>query len=191
MFANDKKINILTSMLMAIVILLMIANGGLFIRMNQLQQRVLTALSPSQGKSVGLKIDTMAPDFTLVDTNGEDVSLKNFSGHWVLLGFTSISCPVCKATYPYIKVFSEEASDIQVILVSRGTTEQNQQLMQEQAFDFPVLTNPEDLSQVIIDFNVPGTPFFYVIDASGIIRAVGFANTLEQLHSMVDKLIKK
>ena len=35
------------------------------------------------------------------------------------------------------------------------------------------------------DYQVPGTPFFYVIDGEGVIASAGFAGTLEQLETLV------
>jgi len=39
--------------------------------------------------------------------------------------------------------------------------------------------------EVMVDYQVPGTPFFYVIDGEGVIVSKGFANTLEQLKELV------
>ena len=36
------------------------------------------------------------------------------------------------------------------------------------------------------DYQVPGTPFFYVIDGEGVIANAGFAGTLEQLEALVE-----
>lgn len=35
------------------------------------------------------------------------------------------------------------------------------------------------------DYQVPGTPFFYVIDGEGVIASAGSAGTLEQLETLV------
>jgi methylamine dehydrogenase accessory protein MauD len=190
MSVNEHKSHVLLSILTGIVILLMIAIAALFLRMNQLQEAVVAALSSSQGQSVGLEIGTSAPEFTLVDTNGENVSLKDYSGHWVLLSFTSTTCPVCKTTYPYIKEFSEERSNIQILLISKGSVEENQLLIQEQGFHFPVLTIGNEPTGAIVEYKVPGTPFFYLVDGEGIIRSVGFANTTDQIHALVDGIVK-
>ena len=34
------------------------------------------------------------------------------------------------------------------------------------------------------DYQVPRTPFFYVIDGDGVIAKAGFAGTLEQLEAL-------
>jgi uncharacterized protein YneF (UPF0154 family) len=101
---NEVKTNVLLLMLMGIVILLMVAIIGLFIRMNQLQGHVLATLAPLQseaiGQEMGLEIGTEAPDFTLPDTAGRMVSLGDFARQRVLLAFSSARCPACTRDVP-------------------------------------------------------------------------------------------
>ncbi|MEA3338429.1 MAG: hypothetical protein U9R15_00540 [Chloroflexota bacterium] len=66
-------------------------------------------------------------------------------------------------------------------MISHGTVEENRQLMEEQGFDFLILTWDDG---VFKDYQVPGTPFFYVIDGEGVIANAGFAGTLEQLEAL-------
>jgi methylamine dehydrogenase accessory protein MauD len=173
-------------MLMGIVILLMVAILGLFIRMNQLQHQVLAALAPLQagamGQEMGLEIGTQAPDFTLPDTAGQMVSLDDFAGQRILLAFSSTHCRACKEIYPHLRALSESRPDVQVVMISQGSADENQQLVQAQGFTFPALAWDDSVAG---DYQVPGTPFFYVIDREGVISSKGFANTLEQLKELV------
>jgi methylamine dehydrogenase accessory protein MauD len=175
-------------MLMAIVILLMVAIIGLFLRMNQLQQEVLGALVSFQAsvpeQKMGLEVGAQAPDFTLSDTTGQMVSLEDFAGQRVLLAFSSTHCPACTEMYPHLRAFSESGEDVQVVMISQGSTEENQQLAQVQGFAFPVLPVLDWGDRVMVDYQVTGTPFFYVIDREGVIANRGFANTLEQLKEL-------
>jgi methylamine dehydrogenase accessory protein MauD len=157
-------------MLMGIVILLMVAIIGLFIKMNQLQREVLGALAPLQtgatAANTGLGIGTSAPSFALPDNDGVMVSLEDFVGHKVLLAFSSIGCPHCTEMYPGLKTFSEGANEIQVLMISEGSAEEKRQLVEAQGFAFPVLARDDGVAQ---NYQVPGTPFFYVIDGEGMI----------------------
>lgn len=156
---SETRTQILLLMLMGVVILLMIAILGLFVRMNQLQREVLVALEPFQAMRgpQGLEIGTEAPDFTLPDTIGQMVSLDEFAGRKVLLAFSSIRCPHCAEMYPHLKAFSEEVDGIQVVMISRGSAEENRQLVETQGFDFPVLAWDDAVAR---NYQVPGTPFF-------------------------------
>lgn len=180
---NETRTQVLLLMLMGVVILLMVANIGLFLRMNQLQREVLAALEPLQAvkEPQGLEVETEAPAFTLPDTTGQMVSLGDFARQKVLLVFSSIQCPACVEIFPYLKTFSESEGDVQVVMISRGSAEENRQLVEEQSFDFPVLTWEDAVAR---DYQVPGTPFFYVVDGEGVIANAGFASTLEQLEAL-------
>jgi methylamine dehydrogenase accessory protein MauD len=173
-------------MLLGVVILLMAAIAGLFIRMNQLQREVLAALAPLQAGAVrqdaGLEIGTTAPDFTLPDTTGQMVSLAAFAGEKVLLVFSSTRCPTCAEMYPNLQTFSESQDGAQVIMISLGSAEENQQLVTQQRFAFPVLIWDDEVAQ---NYRVPGTPFFYVINGERKITSADFAKTLYQLETLV------
>jgi len=181
----ESKTNVLILLLMGIVILLMVAIIGLFLRMNQLQSQVLAALGSLQAMRMpeGLEIGMKAPDFTLPDTSGQMVSLDDFAGQRVLLAFSSTQCPGCIETWPHLRAFSGREKDVQVVMISRGSAEENRRLAEEQGFDFPVLSWDDAVAR---DYQVPGTPFFYVIDENGVIANADFANTLEQMEALVE-----
>ena len=184
---ESKLPTVLLLMLMGIVILLMVAIIGLFLRMNQLQREMLAALAPLQagamGQELGLEVGTEAPDFILPDTAGQNVSLDDFAGQQVLLAFSSTHCPACTEVWPHLKTFSEHERDVQVVIISRGSAEENLQLVAEQGFGFPVLIWEDAVAG---EYQVPGTPFFYVIDEEGVITNASFANTLEQLEALME-----
>ncbi len=184
--AGGTRTDTLLLMLMGIVILLMIANIGLFLRMNQLQRQVLTALEPARfvnPPAEGLDKGTPAPAFSLSDTKGGQVSLADLAGQQTLLVFSSISCPGCIKLFPELKTFSEQSQEVRVVMVSRASEEENVQLVEEQGFAFVVLNWQDAVAQ---DYQVPGTPFAYLIDEQGIIVNKGFVAALEQLEELVE-----
>ncbi len=183
---TDTRANTLLLMLMAIIILLMVAIAGLFLRMNQLQRQVLVALSSGAvgvpAQDMGLPVGTVAPDFTLPDLAGKPISLRNFAGRRVLLVFSSTTCSACQKTWPELQAFSKARRDLQVMMISHGTTDENRQMTTEQGFTFPVLAWDEAVAQ---QYRAPGTPFFVVIDEQRVITAGGFANTQAELGRLV------
>ena len=93
-----------------------------------------------------------------------------------------MKCPACAEVWPHLKTFSQRGGDVQVVMISRGSAEENRQLMEEQGFDFPVLAGDDAVAQ---DYQSPRMPFFYVIDGKGMIAKASFAGTLEQLEALV------
>ena len=179
---SENRTQVLLLMLMGVVILLMLANVGLFLRMNQLQREMLAAMKPYQESTrgpSGLEVETSAPPFSLRNTKGEMVSSKDFSGQKVLLVFSSIKCPFCVELFPELKAFSEQHKEMQVVMISMGTEEENQTLVSQQGFTFPVLEWDQEVAK---DYLIPGTPFLYVIDEQGLIVDRGPASLLEGLE---------
>jgi len=154
---KETRLEVLLLLLMGIVILLMVTIVGLFLRMNQLQREVLAALAPLRieaiGQELGLEIGTPAPTFTLPDTAGQMVLLDDFAGQRVLLAFSSTHCRACTEMYPHLRAFSESRGDVQVVMISQGSAEENQQLVQAQGFTFPVLAWDDSVAR---DYQVPG-----------------------------------
>jgi len=102
---GGSRTEVLLLLLTGIVLLLMVAILGLFLRMNQLQREVLAALEPLRPaqQPAGLSPGTPAPDFTLPDLYGWSVSLEALAGRRVLLAFASPRCPACREMYSGIR----------------------------------------------------------------------------------------
>lgn len=171
-------------LLTGIVLLLMVAIVGLFLRMEQLQREVLAALAPLRPahSPSGLPSGTKAPAFTLPDLSGQMVSLEALAGQEVLLVFASPHCPACREMYPHLGAFARKHPEVAVVMVSLGSGEENRQVAQEQGFSFPVLEGDEE---VMAAYRVPGTPFFYVLDGEGMILRSGFAVREEEIEALV------
>jgi peroxiredoxin len=67
-------------------------------------------------------------------------------------------------------------------MISRGSSEENRRLVQNEGLTFPILAWEDD---VVKAYQVPGTPFFYAIDGRGVIASRGPANSLPQLEDLV------
>jgi Peroxiredoxin len=122
---GGSRAEVLLLLLTGIVLLLMVAIIGLFLRMNQLQREVLAALEPLRPAQppAGLSPGTQAPAFTLPDLSGRSVSLEALAGRRVLLAFASPHCPACREMYPHLRAFAEAHPDVAVVMVSLGTPE--------------------------------------------------------------------
>src|SRR5207302_910181 len=57
-------------------------------------------LAEDSGKKTGgVQVGEKAPDFSLVDQNGNTVSLKDFAGQVVVLEWTNPDCPFVQRVY--------------------------------------------------------------------------------------------
>lgn len=67
-------------------------------------------------------------------------------------------------------------------MVSKGLPSKNQELLNTQGFNFPVLEADETIGD---HYQVPGAPFIYLIDEKGFIIRSGYANTLKDLEDLI------
>ncbi len=138
----------------------------------------------------GIPLGARSPAFTLPRVGGGEVSLSDFRGTRILLAFIQPGCGPCKNLLPHLNALAlnTEETRAQVVLVSAGEREVNERLHEEYEIVPPIgLQRGGEVSQ---SYNVTGTPFVYVIDESGLIRASGVANTREQLEQMLTSVEK-
>ncbi len=181
---GGSRTEVLLLLLVGIVLLLMVALIGLFLRMEQLQREVLAALAPLRQapQPSGLPPGTKAPPFTLPDLSGQPVSLDALAGREVLLVFASPRCPACREMYPHLRAFAQKHPEMAVVMVSLGSREENRGVAEEQGLTFPVVEGDE---RVMAAYGVPGTPYFYVLDGEGVIVRSGFAVKEEEIAALV------
>ena len=60
------------------------------------------------GEEVGLKKDQLAPNFTLFNLEGQDVTLSELRGKRVVLNFWATWCPPCEAEMPHMQRYYEK-----------------------------------------------------------------------------------
>jgi peroxiredoxin len=170
-------------------VFLFVAVVGLFLYVQRVQSQINTIFSTliSQTNSIEQIAQEyegiQAPNFDLQRVGSDQrVSFIDFQGESVLLAFTWTDCIYCRAMYPELIEFSEKYPDIRVIMISRGTTEGNQELVTANDFPFLVLQGEET---VYTSYSVPGTPFFYHVNSQGYIQDISYCNTLEDFENIL------
>jgi len=128
----------------------------------------------------GLAVGAKAPDFSLPTADGRTVSLNSLRGRNVLLLFGSTHCEPCRRLLPGLEEFAgREGRDFQVLWLNQGTMEDTQAFLAETGSPLTMLTFREGLND---DYRVRVTPFLFMIDGNGVIKAKGLANTKAQVE---------
>lgn len=131
---------------------------------------------------------TMAPDFTLQDTNGTTFALKDaLSRGPAVLVFFKISCPVCQYAVPFVeRIYKEYGSKGATIVgISQDKQRDTLAFLKEYGITFPILledTNTYPVSNAYGLTNVP-TIFWIGQDGQIEISSVGWSRKdVEEIH---------
>jgi len=118
-----------------------------------------------------------APNFTLKDTRGHDVSLESYRGKVVILNFWTKTCGPCMEEMPQIAELARilrPKKDVAILTISTDESAQDaidtlKSILREEP-PFPVLMDPE--TTVVRDkFGTTLYPETWIIDKKGVIRA--------------------
>ena len=159
-----------------------------------LRQLGLMYMGSAQGVGRdGLAPGERAPDFALPDLTGGLISLTEPRGLPLLLIFGSTTCAPCRGLIPDLNAFARErAAELQVLYLSRGNLEETRRFVDELDVRVPVAIHPDH--ELPDKYKARVTPFAFVIDGEGTVRAKGLANNrdhLEQLLRMATEEIER
>lgn len=118
---------------------------------------------------------TLAPDFTVTDADGNEVSLFSLLGKPAVLNFWNSNCPPCKMEMPdFQEMYEELGEEVSFIMIDTvgamgETKESGQDYVEEQGFTFPVYY---DTSQdAIYTYGIAAFPTTFFISKEGYLIA--------------------
>ena len=150
--------------------------------------------APSQEASaIPAPVDFPAPELTLSDLDGKEVSLSDYRGQVVLVNNWATWCPPCKAEMPVLQAFYEAHQDqgFVIIAIEAGDAERAvAQFAKDHKLSFPVW--PDTNTMALTAFRNLSLPSSYVIDREGQVRLAwtGAVNR-ETLEKYVTPMIEE
>ncbi len=137
----------------------------------------------------------VAPDFTLKDLKGTQVTLKNFKGRVVFLNFWATWCPPCRREMPSMERLNKQLKDRDFTMLAVDMQESEKQVrafISEFSLSFPALLDLNgDISSL---YGIVGLPTTYIIDREGKIigKAVGPRDwSSQESKQLFQSLLKK
>ncbi len=114
-----------------------------------------------------------APDFTLSDLSGGQVSLADLRGKVVIIDFWATWCPPCEFQIPILnEVYAAHPDgDVEILGISVDTegVDKVREYIQKHDAHYPILMGDEALAR---RFGAPGFPSLIVVDPQGRIDGV-------------------
>jgi len=121
-----------------------------------------------------------APNFTLQNLEGEEVSLSDYEGNVLIIDFWATWCPPCKMEIPHFNElfteYNERGLEVLGISLDRGGMDVVTKFMEDTEINYTVLMGNNSLSNDYQEFVKPdernAIPFTFVVDREGNIAEV-------------------
>ena len=136
-------------------------------------------------------VGSTAPNFSLTDLRGKEISLAQYQGKVVILDFWATWCGPCRMSMPMLeKIQKEYPSDVKLLAVNlQDPIDDVKDFVARQNFNSTVLLDSE--GRVGSVYQAGSIPMQVVIDKKGIVSSVhvGFSPRMgEQLRGEIEKL---
>ncbi len=141
---------------------------------------VLFVCAEAEKTSIFGNNSSQAPDFTVKDLKGREISLSNYSGKVVFLNFWATWCRPCKAEIPDFieayKQYKDKGMEIIGISVDRVSPKSVLKFAEKYKINYPVVMSNDTIQK---DYEPgPYIPTTIIIDQEGKIRHkhIGYMN---------------
>jgi len=143
---------------------------------------IFTGITMWQSRTL-VKSGAPAPQFALVDMQGNEHQLQQYQGKKTLLVFWAPWCGVCGAesdNVSRIKSWMGERINLISVVLDYQSDKKIQEFMDKQDVDYPVLKGNRMVQQ---DYKISSYPTLYVLNEDGNIdyTVVGYTTTLGML----------
>ena len=186
------KKNLIWIILALVLVLVMVGASMLY---NSLSEEYRMDNLATQAPTEGERKDYSAPDFTVQDIDGNEVSLSDFFGKPIVLNFWASWCGPCKSEMPdFEELYKAYGDDIHFLMVnltdgSQETVESASGYISGQGYTFPVYYDTD--MEAAMTYGVYAVPQTYFIDGDGnIVTYAQGALPASSLQQGVDLLLK-
>jgi thiol-disulfide isomerase/thioredoxin len=136
-----------------------------------------------------------APVFTVMDLDGNEVSLTDYRGKVVFLNFWATWCPPCKEELPSMDMLQRRYKDDGLLVVALNDYEKKKvvkKFLADTDFSFKVLYDPSGKVSEGYRASFLPTTFFINRDGDVVARAMGFRDwDSPEAHKVIEELLEK
>jgi len=161
-----------------ISVILLAGMMGLYVGAQNAVDKDDQSVSGRNGEGRQAAIGKPAPDFTLKDAEGREVSLSNFKDKIVVLEWINYDCPFVKNHYEKgtMQELATRYAQQDVVWLAVNSThtakpEDHTEFIRSHSLKYPVLTDPSGRAGRL--YGAQTTPHIFIIDKEGILAYAG------------------
>lgn len=143
---------------------------------------------------VALRPGTEAPNFTAETLNGEELSLSDLSGKYVMIDFWGTWCAPCIEALPVIKEAYEKYSgkNFEIVgIANEPSLERFEDFIEREGLEWPQIPEIyEEKNEIQELYSVNSYPTYYLIDPDGEIVEYGMALSADNLMGTLAKYLE-
>ncbi len=151
---------------------------------------------PSAQAAEEVKINKPAPDFTLPNLEGKEVSLSSLRGRVVILTFWSVWCHVCREEMGVLdsvyQKYKDKGLEVIGVNIDPGGSTSVEDYVKKHSLSFPMLRDTE--KKVMRAYRANFLPSTFLLDKKGIVvdKVVGLRHwNSPEYQGLIEKLMKK
>jgi cytochrome c biogenesis protein CcmG, thiol:disulfide interchange protein DsbE len=176
----------------ALLMIVVVLFGSVWIVVSRVPVTATTGGAPPPSPREGFS----APDFTLDQLGGGQVSLSELRGKVVLVNLWASWCPPCRAEAPAIEKVYRSYQELGLVVLGVNTTDQDSEsaaagFVKDNGLTFPVLLDKD--GRVSAAYSLHGLPSTFFIDRQGVIRSLVVGGPMSEalIQSKVEDLLGK
>jgi peroxiredoxin len=143
------------------------------------------SLARSRLNRNGLKAGETAPEFTLPNIDGTELSLSDLRGERVLLVFSDPDCGPCDDLAPRLQALHITRPDLQVLVISRRDGKASRAKADSFGLTYPIVVQKQ--WEVSLKYGMFATPIGYLIDERGVLQS-DVAVGVEPILALADEI---
>lgn len=142
----------------------------------QIQEKTQEQVIEDQKKS-----EIMAPEFELMNLDGETVALSDFRRKVVIINFWATWCPPCRAEMPLFQVAGEKYSE-ELVILAINSSETKEEILGFSSQFSDSITFLVDQDTFVDDlYQIRGLPTTFFVDPEGYLQAMHIGELTESL----------
>jgi peroxiredoxin len=137
------------------------------------------------------RVGQPAPNFKVITTSGQPVSLENYRGYVLIVDFFATWCRPCRESIPHLIEMNRKYGKQGLQVLGLSADEDGERLVKafadEHRITYPIALAGES---TLVDFGVRSVPVMFIIDKKGKVAEV-FRGFTSEVGRSTEQLIKK